>query len=213
MTPVEREIEEEGSAGYQRTVAFSDGVFAIAITLLVLALEVPDVPEGGTLTDALRDLGGQVWSYFVGFGVIGAFWLGHHRFFDMLRRFDSTLLLLNLAFLSLISLMPFTTGVFGRYGDEHAAVILYAANVAAASAVDTLMLWVALRRGILDPAFASARGMPAQLARSFFPGFVFLCSIPIALIEPHAAPWTWIALLVVGPFVLRARRHRESPIS
>lgn len=206
MTPApEHGVEEEGSAGYERTIAFSDGVFAIAITLLVLGLEVPDVPEGASLGDALRELDGQVWSYFVGFAVIGSFWLAHHRFFDVLRRFDSTLLVLNLAFLSLISLMPFTTGVFGRYTAEEVAVILYAANVVAASAVDTAMLWVAQRRELLP---ADYPGTPVtQLLQNFFPGIVFLASIPVAIVAPSAAPWVWIGFLVLAPRLVRARKR------
>lgn len=211
MSAAEREIEEEGSVGYERTVAFSDGVFAIAITLLVLSLDVPDVPAGETLTDALRELDGQLWSYFVGFAVIGAFWLAHHRFFDALRRFDSTLLVLNLAFLSLISLMPFTTAVFGRYTGEEAAVILYAANVVVASTLDTAMLWVALRRRLLPG--DQVRNGRALLLQNAFPGLVFLASIPIAIVGPRVAPWTWIGLLVLGPRLLRARKYLGSPIS
>lgn len=204
MTAGEREhehgVEDQGSAGYERAIAFSDGVFAIAITLLVLGLGVPEVADG-ELPDALRDLGPQVTSYFIGFAVIGAFWLGHHRFFGVLRRFDSTLLLLNLAFLSFISLMPFTTGLLGRYGGVEVAVVAYAANVIAASAADTAMLWVALRRGLLAP---SHSGDPAaRLFASFFPGLVFLCSIPVALVAPRAAVYTWLALLLGGPRVLR----------
>lgn len=205
----EHGVEEEGSAGYQRTVAFSDGVFAIAITLLVLGLGVPDLPEAKSaeeLPGALRELGPQVMSYFIGFAVIGAFWIGHHRFFDVLRRFDSTLLLLNLAFLSFISLMPFTTGVFGRYGDVESAVVLYAVNVIAASALDTAMLWVALRRGLLEPSHGGAPR--ALLLANFFPGLVFLCSIPVALVDPGAAPYTWLALLLGGPLAVRGRKRR-----
>ena len=201
-------IEEEGSAGYERVVAFSDGVFAIAITLLVLALGVPDLPDAKApdeLPRALRELVPQVVSYFIGFAVIGAFWLGHHRFFALLRRFDGTLLTLNLAFLAFISLMPFTTGVFGRYSDVEIAVVLYACNVIAASALDTAMLWVALRRGLLAP----GAGTPgAMLLLNAFPGLVFLCSVPVALVAPEVAPWLWIAL-ALGPAFVRPRLRRE----
>ncbi|MDW5596912.1 TMEM175 family protein [Conexibacter stalactiti] len=209
MSAPEHEIEEEGSAGYERVVAFSDGVFAIAITLLVLGLDVPDLPESRApdeLAGALRDLGPQVASYFIGFAVIGAFWLGHHRFFEQLRRFDSTLLLLNLAFLAFISLMPFTTGVFGRYGEVEAAVILYAANVVAASGFDTAMLWIALRRELLPPAALAHPGL--MLLSNVLPALVFLCSIPVAFVDPGIAPYVWIALFVVSPLLVRTISRR-----
>lgn len=208
MAGAEREEETGGSVGFERVVAFSDGVFAIAITLLVLALGVPELPASRAaeeLPAALRDLGPQVLSYFIGFAVIGAFWRGHHAFTGALRQFDSTLMSLNLALLAFISLMPFTTGVFGRYGDVEIAIILYAANVVAASALDTAMLWVAQRRGLLaeepaDPA--------ADLLANAWPGIVFLVSIPVALIDPGTAKYVWLGLLL-GP-ALRRRRDRRA---
>ncbi len=196
--------EERGSVGYERTVAFSDGVFAIAITLLVLGLEVPDLPDSAAadeLPTALGDLGRQLLSYFIGFAVMGLFWLEHHRFFSRLRAFDQTLLVANLAFLSLIALMPFTTGVFGRYGHVAVAVVAYAANVAAASLFAVLMERVALRRGLL-PDDDPVRREP--LWRTLAPAGVFLLSIPVAFVEPHAAPYVWLLLLVLS-FTRRVR--------
>jgi uncharacterized membrane protein len=205
--------EAEGSAGYERVVAFSDGVFAIAITLLVLGLDVPSIPAsraGAELPAALADLLPQVFSYFVGFAVIGLFWRGHHRFFQTLRSFDSTLLMINLAFLAFIALMPFTTGLFGRYGDVPIALVAYAASVAGASLLDTLMLAVALRRGLLAP--EAARLGRSELVDSLVPAAVFLVSIPVAFVEPGLAPYTWGLLLVRGVLV-QARARDRTPIS
>ena len=202
--------EEEGGIGYERVVAFSDGVFAIAITLLVLQLDVPDLPDtvsGDELARALRDLAPQALSYFIGFAVIGAFWLGHHRFFDRLRGVDGLLMVLNLVFLAFISLMPFTTGVFGRFGHVEVSVVLYALNVVAASAADTAMLWAAMRRRLLEP---GAVGDPRwTVLDSFFPGIVFLCSIPVAFVDPSLAPWTWLGLLLARPIGQRAHRGAD----
>ncbi len=196
--------EERGSVGYERTVAFSDGVFAIAITLLVLGIEVPDLPAvraADELPAALNDLVQQVISYFVGFAVIGLFWLEHHRFFSRLRAFDQTLLVVNLAFLSLISLMPFTTGVFGRYGDVSIAVVLYALNVAAANIGAVAMSRMAMRRRLL-PEDDPERAEP--LWRSLAPAGVFLLSIPVAFVTPQKAPLVWL-LLLVFTFTRRVR--------
>jgi hypothetical protein len=105
-------------------------------------------------------------------------------------------------------MMPVTTGVFGRYGDVEIAVVLYAVNVIAASALDTAMLWVALRRGLLAADAGSPRAM---LLLNAFPGLVFLCSVPVALVAPSVAPWLWIAL-ALGPSFLRPRLQR-TPIA
>jgi uncharacterized membrane protein len=185
---------------YARTVAFSDGVFAIAITLLVLGINVPDVPQA-QLGDALDGLGPSVLSYFIGFAVIGGFWVGHHHFFAELARFDLRIVGLNLFYLSLIGVMPFTTNLLGDYGDEPVAVVIYAANVAATSLVDTGMSAIAVREGLWA---GSAGGRRAVLASLMTPA-VFCASIPIAYLDADAAKWSWLLLAVI-PWALR--RHR-----
>jgi TMEM175 potassium channel family protein len=186
---LEEREEDAGTLGSERVVSFSDGVFAIAITLLVLGLEVPNVADD-QLGHALSKLGSQAFSYFIGFAVMGLFWIDHHRFFARLRAFDGTLLVLNLAYLSLVALMPFTTGVFGRYGDVSIAVALYAGNVAATSLMSVAMRVYAERRRLLLPGY---RQRP--LWRSLLPAAVFLVSIPVAFVSPRAAPYVWLALL------------------
>jgi uncharacterized membrane protein len=189
---VEERGEDVGALGYERVVAFSDGVFAIAITLLVLGLEVPDVADD-QLGHALSQLGSQTVSYFIGFAVMGLFWVDHHHFFARLRAFDGTLLVLNLAYLSLVALMPFTTGVFGSYGDVSIAVALYAGNVAATSLMSVAMHVFAERRQLLAPGYERR-----PLWRSLLPATIFLVSIPVAFVSPRAAPYVWLALLATS---------------
>src|SRR3954463_12583090 len=97
-----------------RVVAFSDGVFAIAITLLVLSIDVPNVPDD-RLNDALRDLLPFVYTYALSFVIVGLYWLAHHRLFRSLERVDRTLLWINLLVLGVVALIPFPTEVLGRY--------------------------------------------------------------------------------------------------
>ncbi|HEX5146751.1 MAG TPA: TMEM175 family protein [Conexibacter sp.] len=201
MADDEVERPEQGdSPGYERALAFSDGVFAIAITLLVLGVAVPEVADD-RLAHALSKLGPQALSYFVGFAVMGLFWLDHNRLFARLRVFDATLLKLNLGYLSLISLMPFTTGVFGRYGGVSIAVALYAANVAATSLSSVAMRVFAEHRGLVAP----SRERPA-LWHSLLPSAIFLVSIPVAFVDAHVAPFLWLGLLATG-FARRAQEQ------
>ena len=125
----------------ERVNAFSDGVFAIAITLLVLNVEIPSVP-GDELGAALRSLWSDLLAYMIGFAVIGLFWFGHHRLFSRCVRSDGRLVLVNMVLLGLIGVMPFTTGLLGGY-DEPIAVALYAANVGIATLVDGCLHLVA----------------------------------------------------------------------
>src|ERR687895_1562872 len=114
------EAHQPAAAGRRdlgRIAAFTDGVMAVAITLLVLNLEVPTVPKG-ELDDALVDLIPSLIAYLLAFALVGRFWVIHHRLFETLRAFDSRLMTLNLAFLTLIVLVPFSTALFDRYTQE-----------------------------------------------------------------------------------------------
>jgi uncharacterized membrane protein len=112
-----------------RIEAFSDGVFAIAITLLVLEIHVPEHPEVG-LGRALLDQWPTYASYVVSFFVIGIIWINHHAVFDHLVRADRILLFLNLLLLLWVALLPWPTNVLGAYmqeggADERVAAVLY----------------------------------------------------------------------------------------
>src|SRR4051812_27652032 len=107
----------ETGVAKDRTIAFSDGVFAIAITLLILSVEIPDLhgDSAAQLDRALDATVPDLISYFIGFYVIGKFWLAHHSMFQNLRGLDSRLMNANLLYLAFIALLPFPTGVLGDH--------------------------------------------------------------------------------------------------
>jgi uncharacterized membrane protein len=112
-----------------RLEAFSDGVFAIAITLLVLEIHVPEDPKQG-LAKALLEQWPTYASYVVSFFVIGIIWINHHAVFDHLLRVDRAVLFLNLLLLFWIALLPWPTNVLATYmrhggADERVAAVLY----------------------------------------------------------------------------------------
>ena len=94
-----------------RLEAFSDGVFAIAVTLLVLEIGVPHVGEGESLGEALRHLWPSYFGFAVSFLTIGVMWINHHAMFKDIDRQDHTLLVLNLVLMMTISFLPFPTAV------------------------------------------------------------------------------------------------------
>ena len=110
-----------------RLEAFSDGVFAIAITLLVLEIKVP--PPSTALGAELLNLWPSYLAYVVSFLVIGAIWINHHAMFKHIVRVDGMLLLLNVLHLMLIAFLPFPTAVFAeafhRGTDEPVAAAFY----------------------------------------------------------------------------------------
>jgi uncharacterized membrane protein len=133
--------------GLSRLLALSDGVFAFAMTLLVVQLLVPQLGPGqvGQLGTKLLDQLASYVSYLISFTVISIYWYSHHRLFRYVRRWDFWLIALNLGALLFIAVMPFPTAIMGRYGDQTVAVVIYAAILGSAGLFIWLMWWFGIR--------------------------------------------------------------------
>lgn len=128
------EADRERAYGIGRLMAFSDGVFAIAITLLVLNVPVPDLRQADAvsrLPAALLDTGPRLLTFALSFFLVGFYWIRHHQLFRELIDVDVWLLWLNLVVLFLICLLPFSSGVVGRYSSTVVGAEVYAVNLAA----------------------------------------------------------------------------------
>lgn len=186
------DAEREQEFDYDRTVALSDGVFAIALTLLVLSIEVPDLEPGGVarLGPLLTEQWREGLSYAVSVAVIGLLWMRHHAFFGELLRIDGRLTALNIGYLGLVAFLPFPTELLGIYEGHHTAVVVYAVTIALVAATAALMRVHAARAGLLTEA---ARREPLW-SLALVPG-VFLASVPLALLSPVVAQLSWLVLL------------------
>ena len=114
-----------------RLHALTDGVYAIAMTLLVLELHVPDARSSAELVTGLIAIAPNLFGFALGFAVLGTYWVGSAVNLSHLARVDRAALFLNVLQLFFISLLPFTTALLGRYPDEAAAVIVYALHLEA----------------------------------------------------------------------------------
>lgn len=186
---------DDAGVEFSRVVAFSDGVFAIAITLLVLSLQLPaDVDElGSALSDQLDELV----AYAISFAVVGRFWLSHHRFYASLDRFDGTLMGLNLLYLAWVVLVPFSSDLLGNYGEEPISVIIYACNMVGASATFEIQILYSYRNGLIRPRDRALERRYAGPA-NFIVVAVFAVSIPVALVNTYVAQAMWLAIFLVG---------------
>jgi uncharacterized membrane protein len=188
--PVKETIE------FARIVAFTDGVFAIAITILVLGIDVPEEIPGPDLHDFLIDSWPQLFAYFLSFAVIGRHWVAHHHVFGMLQNFDQRLMALNLFYLSLVVLIPFPTNLLGEYGSRTDPVVLYGFVIGSASLLSWIMLRYSLNRHHIHPDAVPAAHEAS--ASTLQPAIVFYASIPIAFVSPVAAQLFWLTLPLVG---------------
>ena len=207
-TPFVRMRREERESEFSRILAFSDGVFAIAITLLVLQLETPDSAAdlGPALKDALPDL----FAFALSFAVLGRFWWAfHHRLFSGLKEFDGPLVGLNFVYLALVTLVPFTSDVLGEYGNHPEAVIVYAANLGLLGLVGAVMVRYAFRHNLMQEGLEEMYG--EQGHPDWAMPIVFFGSMPVALVSPTAATLVWLVALAILPGVFRRRAGRAKP--
>jgi uncharacterized membrane protein len=192
---------------FSRIVAFSDGVFSIAITLLVLNLGIRHGLTSSEVTHELLDLWDDLLAFAISFAVIGRFWIVHHRFFAEIDAFDGRLLGLNLLYLASVVLIPFSSEVLGQYGGETPAVVLYSVNLAIVVMVGLWMGMDARRRGLTSMDDETHR--ETQIRSTYIAG-VFLLSVPLAFVVPRAAAYLWF-LLFLDPSARLARRTTSAP--
>ena len=200
---------ERGSAGSKeldRIVNFSDGVFAIVITLLVLDIRVPEIPAdlvSQELPGRITALGPKFFSYVISFLVIAIYWQAHHRVFRPIRSYDSTLLWLNVLFLMAISFLPFPTSLLGEYGEEQLSVVIYAATAAVASLLLVSISWYAAGEHRLVSSDIDDEAERTQRVQGLAVPVVFVLSIGISFFSPRAAMYSWLLLAFTDHLVRR----------
>ncbi len=126
----------------ERIILFSDAVFAIAITLLVLEIKVPHVGEdtNNSLLNILIGMTPKFIGFFISFLVIGQYWIVHHKLFGFVEDYNGGLLWLNLIFLLSIVLMPFSTALYSENIKSTLSFIIYCSNIST-SGIIAFILW------------------------------------------------------------------------
>lgn len=145
---------EETDHALERLVFFSDAVFAIAITLLIIEIHVPDLSTTATNTEAWQEFASLIPSliaYLISFFVIGRFWMGHHRAFGAVRRYDEAMVWPNLQYLMAIAFMPFATAFMGRNFGHFVPALVYNLSMLVCALLNWRLWLVLLRAGDMAP--------------------------------------------------------------
>ena len=204
------EAAEEESIG--RVLALSDGVFAIAITLLILDIALPPKTSDAGLPNALLALWPRYFAYVVSFVVIARFWVIHRLTFQLIARDDAVLVWLNLLLLMFVAFLPFPTAVLGKHNGVPAAAVLYAAAVILAGVASAACWWYASGRGnLLRPDVGRAQ-VRALRARGLASPVFFALTLPIALFAPYVAEIAWVFVFPLTRIVFAwfiAEEHEE----
>lgn len=184
-----------------RVEAFSDGVFAIAITLLILAVGIEHAPEGD-LSEELLDLWPAYLAYAFSFLTIGIMWINHHSLFRHFARADRVLLLLNILLLMMIAFVPFPTLVVAEFArsdtNGRAAALLYGI-VMTTTAILFFALWMYGSHRLLRPD-ADLREVNG-ITRSYLPGTpLYATATLLAFVSPTASLIMYAAIAVFYAF-------------
>ncbi len=188
----------------ERLVFFSDAVFAIAITLLVLEIDVPHLPEGANTADfgsALYRLLPSFFAFSLSFLVIGRFWIGHHDLFGQITRYSGQLLFPNLLYLMAIAFMPFATAFMGANLGKFVPSLLYNCTLFVTAVLD----WNVTRVGYKSHVMADT-AVRSDYARSAVLIGATLLSVAFTWISPQYSQLGM--LLVPVGFRILARRER-----
>jgi len=192
MSDDNRALEEDGKI-LDRISAFSDAVFAIAITLLILDLKIPADTLKSNIGSALIALWPNYIAFVVSFFVIGLYWSEHVRLFREMIRYDQNLIWLNLLHLLFIVMIPFLTSIISLYLTP-LPVIVYAASIACAGYIRTgIRVYAGHEHRLISEKYCSLhikKGIRSSLIAPIF----FTISIGIALLNPLAAQLLWILM-------------------
>jgi uncharacterized membrane protein len=189
-------------AGVERIEFFSDAVFAIAMTLLVVTLLVPEGTAAGDATAALRGLSEELFAFALSFVVIGQFWIAHHRLFKTIKRYDLGLLWLNLFHLLGICFLPFPTEILGRYYGSSTAGFLYGATLTATSLFGAAIWFYARARHLTGAVAPSAER--ATTFRAATTPAAFAIGTAFVAVSMTAAVAIWALLIPITRAVVTA---------
>jgi uncharacterized membrane protein len=183
-----------GSVGTERIAAFSDGVIAIIITIMVLELKLSeDAAKGEVWSGFLTPLAPKLAIYALSFVIVGALWVNHHQLLAVVRRVTPQLMWMNLLLLFFMSLIPLATGFLGEHPQLARAVSFYALIMTLSSAVFGLLRYRLGRMPEHDRGHIQFRR--ATLVRSFTGTLLYAAAVIAAPFSPVAA----LATLVFVP--------------
>ncbi len=201
----------------ERLILFSDAVFAIAITLLVIEIRVPVVPQDGNtgkyLADALVLKIHEYFGFVLSFVVIGQFWTNHHKLFGYVNNYNGKLLWLNLHLLFWIVLVPFTSGLNSHYGNLSIVWQVYSINLFMISmSIYFLYRYIGNAKNHLSDLSLDALTRKYSLYRSMATSLIFLSGALIVLIPGDIAFWIarFIYLLIFLIITLINKRFRRA---
>lgn len=195
MNPGRRVWKRTDDFGFGRLAALTDGIFAVAITLVAvqLTIEKPADDSARAMFDAIGAEQGAWIGFVVAFIVLARYWVANHSLFSRLRAIDTRVIVLQMIYLFLIVLLPFSTRIVGDYGNNPGSVVVLAVILALLCVMETALFGYSARAGLLDYS-PSPIEMRWGIISSLTPVLTFLGTIPLAWVDTSLAMISWIPI-------------------
>ncbi|MBP7002016.1 TMEM175 family protein [Amaricoccus sp.] len=192
---------------FDRVSFFSDAVYAIAMTLLVVELSPPEIETADprALLAAILASWPHIFGFFLGFLLLGRYWLAHHDFFASLRSIDRTLISINLLYLAFVAFMPYAVAMISEHEDNPVGFVVFAVCMAIISGLEVALYAVAVRGGHTRVGF-SPEAVRFGYVAAGMPVVVMLASLPLAFVDPTLALLSWLVTIPLGAWI-----HRRIP--
>jgi uncharacterized membrane protein len=208
MVPERNRNVEEHRKVLGRILAFSDGVFAFAITLLILDIKLPAHTLKANLGSILISLWPNYMAFLISFFVIGLYWSVHVRLFREIVRYDQNLIWLNLLHLLFIVIIPFSTSIISLYLTQ-LSVIAYAASIACAGYIHTLLrIYAGHNHRLISEKYSSLH-IKKGIILSLIAPICFTISIGISFFSSLAAQLSWILIFLIHVIFQRLLKPKE----
>lgn len=205
-----KDDEDGDSHTKDRIAALTDGIYSVAMTLLVIDLKLPeaaDLQTSGELAKALIGLEPKFLTWVTSFFVLALFWLGHLRSIRLLRGLDGTLVTLYLVQLGFVSLMPFSSALVGEYAPMVLSQVIYSLNMAGLSVLSLMISRHIHRHPALQRMPLSAASVSAARLRVIGLLAISIAAVPIAMVVPGGGNQAFLLMLLIVPISHRIERR------
>ena len=194
----------------EHVISFSDAVFAFAITLMALTIDIPDLPPNLSQSELLQRLDDsypQLEDYIISFAVIAIFWISYHQVFNHIKGSHISMVYLNLLFLLFITLLSLTTSFVTNYASYQIPYIIYCTVVIMTSSLLVLIWWYATKEYRLVD-----KGMhPLFIKGTFFAllaiPIIFSISVVISFIDLDIAQYFWLSIIPMNVLIRYKYKH------
>ena len=194
----------------EHVISFSDAIFAFAITLMALSIDIPDLPSNLTqseLLDKLYDLFPQFESYIISFAVIAIFWVSYHQVFNHIKGSHIIMVYLNLLFLLLITLLSLSTSLVINYGGYHIPYIIYSTMVILTSSLLAMIWWHATKDNLLIDKNLHQFYIKGVMINLISIPLVFTVSIIISFVNLDIAEYFWLVIAPLNIAIKQKYKH------